>query len=228
MVSIILIKPQMGENIGATARIMLNFGITDLRIVSPRDGWPNDKAIEMSAGAKDVIKNAKIFDNTEEAIADLQYVYATTARKRDMQKDIVEPKEVEINGKTGIMFGPERSGLENSDLVFADKLISIPVNDEYSSINLAMSVGIICYEIGQQSFVKDRSQRELAEKSELQSMFEYLDEELTQKNFFQVAEKKPNMMNNIITMLNRAELSSQEVRTLRGILRALSTSPSKS
>ncbi len=217
---IILHSPQMGENIGAAARAMLNFGCDKLRIVSPRDGWPNEKALEMSAGAKNVIENAEIFENLSDAIADLQTVYATTARMRDMQKPVITPREIELNGASGIVFGAERTGLENKDVALVDKIISIPVFEGYTSLNLAQSVGIVCYEVfASGKAVQPNS--ELASKQEFDSMVGHLDECLSEQGFFQTADKKPNMLMNIRSMLGRSEMSSQEVRTMRGIIRAL-------
>ena len=221
-VVIILHAPQMGENIGAAARAILNFGFEDLRIVSPRDGWPNPKAIEMAAGAKTVIENAQVFDSLEAAIADLQTVYATTARMRDMDKQVITPREIALNGKTGIIFGAERTGLENKDASLADKIISIPVSDKYQSLNLGQSVGIICYELFASGKFAATQNRELASKQEFVSMVEHLEAELDDSHFFQVPDKKPNMMNNIRNMLARAQFSAQEMRTMRGIIRSLS------
>ena len=211
----------MGENIGAAARAMLNFGFEELRIVAPRDGWPNPKAIEMAAGAKSVIENAQLFASLPDAIADLQTVYATTARSRDMNKEIVAPRQIQLDGKTGIIFGAERSGLENADVSLADKIISIPVSDKYQSLNLGQSVGIICYEIFA-SGIHFLQSRELATKQEFASMLQHLEAELDNSHFFQVPDKKPNMLINIRNMLARAQLSPQEIRTMRGIIRGLS------
>lgn len=219
-ISIILHSPQMGENIGAAARAMLNFGCEDLRIISPRDGWPNEKALDMAAHAKQVVENAKIFATTEEAITDLDFVYATTARNRDMDKPTVAPAQIELVGKTGILFGPERSGLENKDISLADKIISIPVSDKCPSLNLAQAVGIVCYELFKKPL--QIAKRELASKQEFVSMVAHLEQLLDERGFFQVAEKKPNMLQNIQNMLMRAEFSPQEVRTMRGIIRSLS------
>lgn len=218
---IILHSPQMGENIGAAARAMLNFGFENLRIVSPRDGWPNAKAIEMAAGAKDVVEKAQVFENLSDAIADLQTVYATTARSRDMNKPVVTPKQIELSGKIGIVFGAERTGLENKDVALADKIISIPVSEKYQSLNLGQSVGIICYELFANDALK-QGESELADKKDFDALIGHLDEQLSAKSFFQVDEKKPNMMINIRNIFSRAALSAQEIRTLRGIIRSLS------
>ena len=206
----------MGENIGAAARVMANFGLDDLRIVNPRDGWPNPKALEMSAHAEGVIQNAKIFESLAEAAADLHYLYATTVRKRGLDKEVISPKEIVFNGKTGIVFGGERTGLENDEVALCDKIISIPVA-EYKSINLAMSVGIICYQISQIPSLREvlatrqspdntitrlpRSARNdeviMATKADMNSLFHHLENELDSRGFFQAPEKKPGMMQNI-------------------------------
>ena len=152
--TIILVAPQLGENIGSAARVMLNFGCKDLRIVNPRDGWPNPKAVDMSKGAKQVIYDAKIFNSLADACHDIKYLYATTARPRDMVKKVFTPKkcvqkivEASKSGdKSAIMFGPERTGLNNDYITLADAIVSIPVSDEYASLNLAQAVSVLCYE----------------------------------------------------------------------------------
>src|SRR5262249_51708592 len=151
--AIILVRPQMGENIGAAARIMLNFGFTDLRLVAPRDGWPNEQAIKMSSGATEKI-NLQVFENFEDAISDLNFLYATTARQRDMNKEVVTPAEISPTAKTGIVFGPERTGLENSEISLCDKLVAIPVNPDFASLNLAQSVAVICYQLNNLQIAK--------------------------------------------------------------------------
>lgn len=225
-ITIILHAPQMGENIGAAARAMFNFGFEDLRIVAPRDGWPNAKALEMAAGAKNVVEKARVYANLSDAIADLQTVYATTARTRDMDKEVITPKglahEIPTQGKIGIVFGAERTGLENKDASLADKIISIPVSEKYQSLNLGQSVGIICYELFSSNVQAMPAERELASKQEFVSMIDHLEIELDGSHFFQVQDKKPNMMINIRNMFARAKFSPQEMRTMRGIIRSLS------
>lgn len=220
MTAIILHTPQMGENIGAAARAMLNFGLTDLRLVAPRDGWPNPKALEMAAGAKKLIVTAKIFATTTEAIADLQFVYACTARPRDMDKTSISATEVAPVPNCGVLFGCERSGLENADIALANAIVHIPVSDGYPSLNLAQAVAIICYELQKKPVITPP--REIASKAEYESMFGHLAAELARRNFFQTPEKKQNMLININSMLTRAEFSGQEIRTMRGIIRCLS------
>lgn len=220
MTAIILVAPQMGENIGAAARVMANFGFTDLRIVNPRDGWPNEKAIDMAAHAATIVEGAKVFEKFSDAVADLEYVYALTARERGMDKKVITPREVVLNAKTGFAFGAERTGLENEDISLCDEIISIPVNPDHKSINLAQSVAIICYEISQVAVVKE--ERKLATKEDMNSLFAHLETELEKRGFFQEETKKPGMMNNIRTLFTRAALSPQESRTMRGIIRSLS------
>jgi tRNA/rRNA methyltransferase len=231
-ISIILTRPQMGENIGAAARVMLNFGITDLRIICPRDGWPNEKALAMSAGANQIINNAKIFDKFEDAIADLNIVYATTARERDMVKPAVTPKQMAdeaaqaSTAKIGVVFGPERTGLENIEVSFCNKILYVPVNSEYKSLNLAQAVALVCYELFQTNVnkiykVNDVDKAELASKGDYNALFEFLEVELDRSNFFQVAEKKPRMMDNIRNIFAKTNLTKQEMQTLRGVLKAI-------
>ncbi len=224
---IILDSPQLGENIGAVARVMMNFGLFDLRIVNPRDGWPSSGAIAMAAGAEGILENAEIYDDYNKAISDIQVLYATTARKRNINKKLITPKEsvqelANIKGKKAILFGPERTGITNQNIIMADRLISIQVNPEFSSINLAQSVGIWCYEWFSSQRLEVGGQKSgIATKSELESLFGHLERELDKSNFFKSPEKREKMIHNIRSMLLRAQLSGQEVRTLRGIIRSL-------
>ena len=223
--AIILVKPQMGENIGAAARVMLNFGLKDLRIVTPRDGWPNPKAVDMAAGAKSVIKDAKIFDSLEEAVADLKFLYATTARPRDMVKEVINPYEcgelLRSNKPAGVIFGGEKSGLSNSDIVLADKIVSIDVSDEYGSLNLAQSVGVICYEFFSKKSKSAKAKPNVAPKKDINEALKHLEQELEIKGFFKVKEKKKGMLDNINNIFTRAEITKQEAQTIRGIIRSL-------
>lgn len=219
MTAIILVEPQMGENIGAAARVMYNFGLEDLRIVNPRDGWPNDKAHEMSAHADWIIEKAKIFPTVEEAIADLEYLYAATVRPREMTKEVIAPREITLHGKTGFMFGKESSGLTNQQVSLANRIITIPVNPEYSSINISMSIGIICYEIFGKELPKQEF--EMATKGDIDALIKHVETELDKTDFFSVPRKKPGMMLNFSNIFTRSQLTQQEVRTLRGVIRAL-------
>lgn len=226
MTVIILVRPQMGENIGTAARVMKNFGLADLRLVAPRDGWPNRKAQEMSAGGRSVIDTARCYETVADAVADLSHVLATTARSRDMNKPAADVRAgmATITPHSGILFGPERTGLENDDLSLADSLLHIPVGEEYPSLNIGMAVGVVCYEL----FVSCKLQvascnlPEAATKQDIKGMFDHLEGELDARNFWRVPEKKPLMWQHIQTLLMRCNLSDQEVRTLRGIIRCLS------
>lgn len=232
MVSFILVRPQMGENIGAAARVMANFALNELRIVAPRDGWPNPAAIAMAAGGLDVLEAARCIDTVREAVADMQCVYATTARGRDMAKEAIASPQLPAhmarygaNRRIGILFGPERSGLENEDLACADTLVSVPVNPAYPSLNLAQAVALIAYELSRgeappphQAVTGDG----VADKQTLHGLFDQLETELDARNFWRVAEKKPQMWLNIRNFLQRGQPSEQEIRTLRGLIRCLS------
>jgi tRNA/rRNA methyltransferase len=228
-ISIILIKPQMGENIGATARAMKNFGISDLRIVSPRDGWPNQKANDMAANAEDIILSAKIFDTTEDALKGLNLVFATASKTRDLNKQVVDATGmVEVihknsASKIGIIFGKESSGLDNEDISHANYHVCITASKEYDSLNLAQAVNILCYEIFKSNLSPAliSKNNDLAERKDINEMIKFLDEELTAKNFFQVPEKKHGMMINIRNIFTNNIYTEQEVRTLRGIFNAL-------
>ncbi len=239
--AIILVEPQLGDNIGMAARAMLNCGLEELRLVKPRDGWPSDEALAAASGADGVIEKAALFDSTSDAIADLGRVYATTARPRDMTCRVTTPtgaaKEIrqflgaegEAGGKVGILFGREAKGLKNDDLALSDALIMIPVNPAFSSLNLAQAVfavGHAWFGLGED----ETSETELAmpketraaEKAELEGLFGHLEEELDEAGFFHVTEKRPVMVRNLRNMLQRAGLTEQEVRTLRGVVTSLS------
>ncbi len=238
---IILVEPQLGENIGMAARAMLNCGLTQLRLVNPRDGWPSEDAAAAASGADQVIDEARVFEATADAIADLQLVFATTVRARDMTNRIVPPAEAagEIrafmgkDGKAGVLFGPEAKGLKNDDLVLADAIIMIPVNPAFGSLNLAQAVFAVGHEwfkVGDES-PRDKAGGKLAmpkdtrpaDKADLLGLFEHLEDELDKSGFFHVAEKRVVMARNLRNMLQRAGLTEQEVRTLRGVITSLVT-----
>lgn len=229
LVSIILVEPQMGENIGATARAMKNFGFSDLRIVSPRDGWPNEKAKSMSVGAIDVINSARLYDSIQSAISDLEFVYAATATPRDINKDYILSRNIQndISGikKLGIMFGRENCGLTNKEISFANKIITIDTDIKFSSLNIAHSVAIICYELFQ---VREQlrpdlnNNHKLATNSELNYFYNHLFYELESRKFFRVKEKQEQMSQKIRNMFARIDnLSKSELQTLRGIISVL-------
>lgn len=231
---IILVAPQLGENIGACARAMLNCGLTELRVVRPRESWPNEKARRSSSGADIVLDNARLFDSTADAVADLTHVFATTARPRGMAKGVIAPREAvammrALNGagqSCGILFGPERTGLENDDVALAQWAVQVPLNPSFSSLNLGQAVLILAYEWFQLSDPEvdageGFSRSPPAERREMLALFDHLEGELDRAGFFYPASKRPRMLRNIRTMLLRAEMTEQEVRTLRGAIKAL-------
>jgi tRNA/rRNA methyltransferase len=234
---VILIEPQLGENIGAAARAMLNCGLTDLALVNPREGWPNPKAEAMSAGATEVLENAKLFDRAEDAVAGLNRVYATTARPRDMTVRVTTPRQAAAELRTawqagealGLMFGPERSGMTNEHIALADSVISVPLNPAYQSLNLAQAVLIVGYEWF--AAADDTPAEQLvetgtrpADKAELVEFFARFEAALDAGGFFRSPDMRPSMVRNLRAMLQRANLTEQEVRTLHGVISSLSGS----
>ncbi|MFI4989264.1 MAG: RNA methyltransferase, partial [Alphaproteobacteria bacterium] len=222
---------QLGENIGFAARAMLNCGLSELRLVSPRDGWPNAKAAAAASGADAVLKGAALFASVEEAVADLQRLYAASARAREMVKPVVTPRHaaVELHAaiaageRCGILFGPERMGLTNDQLALADTHVLVPLNPAFASLNLGQAVLILGYEWWQAA--SDTPARRLptgrsarASRAELLACFAHLEGELDACGFLRNREKRPSVVRNLRNMLERAELTSQEVRTLRGVI----------
>lgn len=232
--AVILSHPQLGENIGAAARAMKNFGLAELRLVAPRDGWPNEKATAMAAGAADIVEAARIFETTAEALADLQLVLATTARERGFAKPVLTPaaaasrlRESSAAGhKTGILFGGERSGLDNEEVSLATAIITIPTAS-FASLNLGQAVLLVGYEwfkATDQTPAVQLDHGPLAKPAtgeELQHLFAHLEDELLKSGFLYPPDKAEAMMRNIRAMLTRGEFTDQEVRTLRGMIVAL-------
>ena len=226
-ICIILVAPQMGENIGAAARAMKNFGLKSLRIISPRDGWPNEKAISTSTHAQDVIQNAKIFHSLTEAISDLNILYATSAQPRDMNKPVISSRTIAskllAEAQVGIMFGRESSGLSNEEISFADAIINIDTSSDYTSLNIASAVCIVCYELMElRESTTSKQNILLPTKSETLHFLDYLFSELECRGFFRVPEKKKLMQQNILNTFTRIDnLSKSELQTLRGMLSIL-------
>jgi tRNA/rRNA methyltransferase len=229
---IILVRPQMGENIGAVARAMSNFGLEELRIVAPRDGWPNPKAVEMAAGAEYIITSAKIYPDFANTMADIHAAYATTARARDMNKKVVtaEAAMQEIissptSSKMALVFGPERTGLGNEEITLCDSIITIPTSEKNRSLNIAQSSVIIGYEwLKARSESVPRAEKQdsnPAPKSDILALFDQLEEYLDKAQYFRTENKKPIMWQNLKNMLLRGGWSDQEVRTFRGVMRSL-------
>ncbi|MDO8421619.1 MAG: RNA methyltransferase [Parvibaculum sp.] len=238
--AMILVEPQMGENIGTAARAMLNFGLSEMRLVAPRDGWPNDRARAVSSGADVVIDGVVVHATTAGAVADLDYVIATTARHRDMMKPVLTPETaakklrevMAAGGRAGVLFGPERTGLTNDDVVLADATLMVPVNPAFASLNLAQAVLLIGYEWfkGADETPAERMDyldTRPATKEELLGFFEHLEGELDRFGFLKPIEKRPSMIRNIRNLFQRAAMSEQEVRTFRGIVAALSSRRAK-
>ena len=243
---VILVNPQLGQNIGTAARAMANFGLSQLRLVEPRDGWPNEYARKAAAGADWIIDNAQVFDTLEEAIADLHYVYATTARPRGMTKTVITPEQAgrdmhaRMAGgqKLGILFGRERWGLTNDEVSLANVIITAPVNPDFASLNIAQAVLLVAYEwyrhiageaVGMGTDeappVKPGLQTpdsRPATRRELLALFEHLETALEEAGYFRSPDMKPTIVRNLRNMLERAELSEQEVRTFHGVIRTLS------
>lgn len=229
---IILHRPQLGENIGSAARVMLNFGLTNLRLVAPRDGWPNPAADPLSAGAFDAGIVVEVFETVEAAIADLGTVLATTARPRGMEKQVVDAvggvELIRQRGlKTGILFGAENHGLPSEIVGLADAILTYPVNSSFASLNLAQAVGVFCASWGASQGAVGRWEGEKAgieppaPKEDLIRMFEHLEEELERAGYFFPPDKTPLMKTNIRNAFIRGDWTTQEVRTFRGAIKAL-------
>ncbi len=232
--AIILVNPQMGENIGAAARAMLNCGLDELRLVNPRDGWPSAQAEAMSSGALGKMPPVQVYDSTAAAIADCHYIYATTARPRDMVKPVFTAKSAAEDmhrraaqgQKIGLLFGAERSGLDNDDVAQSHAVITIPLNPAFSSLNLAQGVLLLTYEWYQ--LAVNALEKQLPTGSsqpvthdELHDLFERLENELDAHHFFRNDGQRPIMIRNLRNLLTRAEMTQQETRTFHGIISAL-------
>ncbi len=232
--AIILCRPQLGENIGAAARAMKNFGLAELRLVAPRDGWPNEKAEAMAAGAVDLLASASLYETLHEALADLTLVYATTARERGITKEVLTPAEAarrlriaSMQGeKTGILFGNERAGLENDDISLADAVITIPTA-EFASLNLGQAVLLNVYEWFRLSDDTPSARIEHGPlhrkptREDMMQLFDHLEGELRSSGFLYPPDKQAHMARAIRATLHRAQLTYQEVQTLRGMIVAL-------
>jgi len=233
--AVILVEPQLGENIGMVARAMWNCGLDELRLVAPRDGWPSEPARKSASGADVVIDGAKVFETTADAIADMDTILATTARPRDMTIPVYTPAaaarelrtKADSGYRTGVLFGRESWGLHNDDVALADAVITVPLNPAFTSLNLAQAVLVLSYEWFKTA--DDTDARELrmphdtrpANKEELIRLFEHLESELDDTGFFRVTEKRPTMVRNLRNLLGRAEMTEKEIRMFRGIVNAL-------
>lgn len=232
---IILVEPQLGENIGMVARAMANFGLAELRLVSPRDGWPNEKARSAASKADHVIDGVIVYDTLEASIADLNFVYATTARERYGFKPVRSPvtacatlrQKFRTGERTGILFGRERWGLSNEEVALADEIVTFPVNPAFASLNIAQAVLLMSYE-WMKSGMDDLSvtlfqpvEQRPATKEELFGLFDHVEEALEARGYFHPAAKKPKMVDNLRAVLSRRAFTSQEIGVIRGVVSSL-------
>lgn len=226
---IVLVRPQLGENIGKAARAMLNFGLTKLRLVAPRDGWPNPSAGPAASGADIVLENARVFDTTAEAVADCAHIFATTVRKRGVTKPVLTPDEAagemrSALGRSAILFGAERSGLETEDVAMARAIVTVPINPEFGSLNLAQAVILLAYEWSKgANLVQPTATVALppAPQAELDGLIEHMESLLEPTSYFTPPERERATKRTLRGLLTRPGWNSLEVRTLRGVLSAL-------
>ena len=226
---IVLVRPQLGENIGKAARAMLNFGLTELRLVAPRDGWPNPGAGPAAAGADLVLEQARIFDTLADAVADCAHVYATTVRKRGVTKPVVTPEEAaraihRDAGRSAIVFGPERSGLETEEVALARTILTVPINPDFGSLNLAQAVILCAYEWSKLQALAQPTEEELlppAPQVELEGLIAHFEALLEPRNYFFPESRAAASRRTLRTLLTKPGWNHLEVRTLRGVLSTL-------
>ena len=228
--AIVLVRPQLGENIGKAARAMLNFGLTDLRLVAPRDGWPNPSAGPAASGADVVLEQARVFESVTAAVADCPFVYATTVRKRGLVVPVVSPegaaREIHANGgPSAILFGAERSGLETDEVAIAGKIVTVPVNPDFRSLNLAQAVMLLAYEWSKHEALAvptlgDEAEPR-AEQAHLDGMIGQLFDALEAADYFHPPDRTPATKNTLRTILTKAGWSAREIQAMRGVIRAL-------
>lgn len=227
--AIVLVRPQLGQNIGKAARAMLNFGLTDMRLVAPRDGWPNPEAGPSASGADTVLERAQVFDTAEEAIADCSHVFASTVRRRDLVMPVLRPEEMAEQiassaERTAILFGAERSGLETEEVALANAIVTVPINPDFGSLNLAQAVILLAYEWSKCDKLSVPPAKELetpAPHGELEGLLGQLNEELEAKGYFHPPSRTQATKNTIRTIFTKTGWSSREVKAVRGIIRAL-------
>jgi len=234
---IVLVRPQMGENIGKAARAMLNFGLVEMRLVAPRDGWPNPVAGRTASGADIVLENAQVYATVADAVADCAHVYATTVRKRGVTKPVVTPEQAarEImgaHGRSAILFGPERSGLETDDVALARAILTVPINPEFASLNLAQAVILCAYEwsrhVGASGELVQPTVEDIlppAPQEELEGMIGQLEAMLEPRGYFSPPSRATATRRTLRTILTKPGWNSLEVRTLRGVWSALARKP---
>jgi tRNA/rRNA methyltransferase len=230
---IVLVRPQLGQNIGKAARAMLNFGLTEMRLVAPRDGWPNPDAGPAASGADVVLERAQVFATAEEAIADCSHVFASTVRRRDLVMPVIHPEEMAdriagSHSRSAILFGPERSGLETEDVALAEAIVTVPINPDFGSLNLAQAVILLAYEWSRRSSLAQPTAKEIeppAPHGELDGLICQLEQELEAKGYFHPPSRTQATKNTLRTIFTKTGWSSREVKAIRGVIRALVGSP---
>ena len=231
--AIVLVRPQLGENIGKSARAMLNFGLTELRLVEPRDGWPNPSAGPAASGADVVLEKAAVFASVQEAIADCSTVFASTVRRRDLVIPVVSPQAMagaiaSAPGRSAILFGPERSGLETEEVALANAIVTVPINPEFASLNLAQAVILLAYEWSRSAELAVPPEKELepvAPHGELEGLIVQVEEALEEKGYFHPPSRTQATKATLRTIFTKGGWSSREVKAVRGIVRALVQPP---
>src|SRR4051812_22699986 len=231
---VILVEPQLADNIGSVARAMANFGLSELRLVSPRQGWPHERAVVMAAGADRVLDGAKLYDTVAAAIGDLNFIFAATARAHDQAKPVVDPataaalsaEQIAGGARVGLMFGRERNGLENHEVALADQIITLPVNPAFASLNLAQAVVVIAYEwfrhlTGTRLPFRMPHKSDAAPRQQLLAFFENLERELEKVGFFRPPDKRETMVINLRNIFTRMNPTRQDIQTLHGVLMAI-------
>ena len=229
---IVLVRPQLGQNIGKAARAMLNFGLTELRLVAPRDGWPNPDAGPAASGADIVLERAQVFGGVAEAVADCSTIYASTVRRRDLVMPVVDPEAMAAAitsspARSAILFGPERSGLETEDVAIASHIVTVPINPKFGSLNLAQAVILLAYEWSKQQSLSQPPAKDgepAAPHAELEGLIEQANAELAAAGYFHPPERTQVTKNTLRTIFTKAGWSSREVKAVRGVIRALTGS----
>jgi len=230
---IVLVRPQLGQNIGKAARAMLNFGLTEMRLVAPRDGWPNPDAGPSASGADIVLERAQVFGSAEQAIADCSQVFASTVRRRDLVMPVLRPEEMAESiassaDRSAILFGAERSGLETEEVALANAIVTVPINPEFGSLNLAQAVILLAYEWSKRSSLAVPTEKPLesvAPHGDLEGLISQLNAELDAKSYFHPPSRTQATKNTLRTIFTKTGWSSREVKAVRGIIRALVDPP---
>ena len=229
----VLVRPQLGQNIGKAARAMLNFGLTEMRLVAPRDGWPNPDTGPAASGADIILERAQVFDSVEAAIADCNQVFASTVRRRDLVMPVLGPEQMAdqiapSNARSAILFGPERSGLETEEVALASAIVTVPINPQFASLNLAQAVILLAYEWSKRSELAQPPAKELepaAPHGELEGLITQLNDELDKKGYFHPPSRTQATKNTLRTIFTKTGWSSREVKAIRGVVRALVSRP---